>query len=357
MDLKSFAQNTVLLLLVVALSAGVSVVTSVLTEGYLNRYAQELAEGSIPPRLDEVRPRESADSYNEALRSVRESFAPSVVSLYPRVAPTARPEDKTYAWEDAYGFGVVLSSDGWVMTSRQALQGLPATSLQILVSNRVYDVANRVDDPSTNMVFLRARGDGLPVARFGESRTLSAGERVFAFEGGAHLVATTVLWMDAVSEAVHGSEVFPVALQTAAPGLSEGTVLSNARGELVGLVADGEIQPLHVVMPAIQDVLRSRDIERPLLGVRTLTLSRVKEVGEAPGLGARVVEAPRRGTPATLAGVRSGDVITHVDGEQLGLVRELYEILLDRRPGDVVTLRVLRGEETLDLPVELGRVQ
>jgi S1-C subfamily serine protease len=65
-------------------------------------------------------------------------------------------------------------------------------------------------------------------------------------------------------------------------------------------------------------------------------------------------EAVFRGSPADEAGLRQGDIITHVDGIKVDGDNPLDEILTRYRPDETVSLRVLRGEDVLDLELELG---
>ncbi len=84
--------------------------------------------------------------------------------------------------------------------------------------------------------------------------------------------------------------------------------------------------------------------ERPYLGIRFVMRAR----------GAEIVEVVP-GTPADEAGLRVGDIILEVDGQQVRPSRPLPEILLTYRPGDRVVLTVEREGEEIEIPMTLGR--
>jgi S1-C subfamily serine protease len=93
----------------------------------------------------------------------------------------------------------------------------------------------------------------------------------------------------------------------------------------------------------------------PLLGVstQTVTPALVAQYGLSVDAGALVLALPRGG-PADEAGMRNGDVIVSVAGEEVTGNPSLQERLLDHEPGETVEVTVARGAETLTLQVTLG---
>jgi S1-C subfamily serine protease len=104
-------------------------------------------------------------------------------------------------------------------------------------------------------------------------------------------------------------------------------------------------------------------LSRPWVGIWYTALTPIEQDQRELLLGyGALIEPPEetsgdavfKGSPADLAGLREGDIITHVDGVKVDGDNPLDEILTQYRPGETVSLRVLRGDEVLDLSLQLG---
>lgn len=341
--------------LVVALIAGAAagVAGAIATESYLDRYAAELASGSTPPRLGDERPRTSPGSYQESLVRVRERLLPSVVSWHRRLPETASVVRGSYTADGALGAGVVISSDGWVLTSADVFRAGQASQMVAVIDARVYDVLEAKEDAATGALLVKLDGANLPVVSFGDDTALGILDPLFAASTPTRMAAgfvAAILEEDILTT----SETFPVGFELdLGQELAAGSPVVNVFGDVVGfLQADGALRPLSSVRPVIQRILKGEDAARPRLGVSVAMLDRA--IGhEAYGVGALVVDRPAVGTPAREADVRMNDVILRAGGRDVGGGDTLARILLDYKPGDVITLSVKRGTETFDVNVTL----
>ena len=154
------------------------------------------------------------------------------------------------------------------------------------------------------------------------------------------------------------------------PGNSGGALV-DVDGTLIGIntAIAGDAQgigfaiPINLARPIMQQAVEGEALSRPWLGIWYTALTPVEQDqrGLLLGYGA-LIEPPEglsgsavfRGSPADEAGLRVGDIITHVDGTKVDGDNPLDGILTQYRPGETVSLRVLRGDEVLDLTLVLG---
>ena len=350
-DIKKTGITLLLISLISGAAAGI--IGAIATESYLDRYADALSSGSTPPRLGDERSRTSSGSYEESLKRAHERLLPSTVVWHRRLPETASAVRGSYAPEDAIGAGVVVSSDGWVLTSAEVFSVAQVGQMTAVIGGRVYDALEAKADTGTDALLVKIDGVNLTAVSFGDDGKLSSGDRVFAADGNTRLAPGIVLGFSE-TDLVTTSEALDVFMDLDLPrAVAAGSPVANALGELVGFVReDGSLRPLSFVLPAVLQALRGEEIVRARLGVEVVPLDRA--VGhEAYGAGALIVERPAAGTPARLAELEEGDVIMRAGGRDVGGTDTLARILLDTKHGDILTLTVKRGAETFDVDVAL----
>lgn len=347
-----------MLFLAVALIAGLSagVVGSVVTESYLERYTASLEQQGIPPRLSGERPREVGVSDADALTRVRDRVVPSVVMWYRALPEGSSVVKGSYVPGEAIGLGAVVSSDGWVMTTDEAVRGLSATQLIGVVGNRALVVTDLVKDPGTTSVFVKMDVSNVPVLSFADASRLQVGDSLYVM--GADEAFTRVQVTSTLQEApfLSSSDVFGGSLMVTLGGEGlPGAPVVDGAGELVGRIEDratDTVETLEWIMPALRQVLKGEPVTRPVFGVETVMLDQA--VGHAEmGVGALVVNAPAFGTPSRVAGIRVGDVLLRVGEKELSGTMTVARALLDAKAGESIAVQLKRGEETLDVDVVL----
>jgi S1-C subfamily serine protease len=153
------------------------------------------------------------------------------------------------------------------------------------------------------------------------------------------------------------------------PGNSGGALVDTG-GELIGIntAIAGEAEgigfaiPINLARPIMEQAIEGEELSRPWMGIYYTALTPVlqDQRGLLLGYGA-LVESPDitaaavlPGSPADQAGLRAGDIITHVDTVKVDGENTLDEILTQYDPRESLTLRVLRGEALIDLRLTLG---
>ena len=159
------------------------------------------------------------------------------------------------------------------------------------------------------------------------------------------------------------------------PGNSGGPVL-NSEGEVIGVASSvstgvlssrleyriGFAVPSNTLKELLPELLKDQELKRPWLGVGGGSVTR--ELKETRGMPDGVyVTRVYPGSPAALAGlvafqsirgIGRGDVITAVDGAEVTDMDDMVGYFNTQRPGDVVTLSVYRGQQTIEIEVELA---
>jgi putative serine protease PepD len=298
--------------------------------------------------------------------------APGVVDITAQttseVQNLVNPSDPSRERTTATGTGIVLDGRGNILTADHVVRR--ASSVTVTFSNGTTRTARILgQDASTDVAVLHIDPAGLtlhPLA-LGNASALQVGDPVAAigdpFDYQRSMSTGIVSGLDRTIQGLNGFSVGH-AIQTDAaidPGNSGGPLV-NARGQVIGIVdqiATGNsgaetstgvgfavsIDVAKAELAALEHGLR---VSHAYLGVAT-----APAVGTSSGNGV-LVEAVATGGPAAKAGVRSGDVIESVGGKQLRGVNGLISTLASARPGQRVTLGILRGSRHLTLHVTLA---
>ena len=262
--------------------------------------------------------------------------------------------------QQSIGSGVIISSDGYVLTNHHVVQDAGAVSVT-LSDRRQYEVEVVGIDRATDLAVLRIKNaTGLPAIALGDSDGLEVGEWVLAVGNPFRLRSTvTAGIVSALGREVNIiDDAFSVEdfIQTDAainPGNSGGALV-NLRGELVGIATAiateggsyegyGFAVPSNLALRVATDLISGGRVERGFLGVSIADVSprQAARLG-LDRVGGVLVRGVPEGSVAYRAGLRVGDVITHVGARPVDATNELQSAILRYRPGDEVPLVVRR---------------
>jgi serine protease Do len=305
-----------------------------------------------------------AAALDPALYDPRESLAPMIKAVGPAVvavdARGSAPGPGLFGPGEpvvqGLGSGFIVEADGLVVTNHHVIAD--ARSVQVRMSDgRSFEAKVVGSDPATDLALLRLEGaEGLPVVVLGKSDALEVGDWVVAMGNPMGLDHSATVGI--VSGKGRGSlglyrDSYIDFLQTdadIAPG-SSGGPLFNLRGEVVGIntavgasLQPGFAIPIDQAKRIVEQLRDGGEVVRGWLGAGN-------QLG-AKGPGA-AIGSVYEGTPAARAGLRPGDVIEALDGEPVADFEDLRARVGDRRPGEVVTLRVQRDGATIELTTTL----
>ncbi|HEX7051117.1 MAG TPA: trypsin-like peptidase domain-containing protein [Longimicrobiales bacterium] len=279
------------------------------------------------------------------------------------------------------GSGVLVSEDGYVLTSDHVVQQADRVTV-MLHDRRRFEARVVARDPSTDVAVVKIDGRNLPVARLGNSDDLVLGEWVLALgsplglqfsvtAGVVSAVGRTIGILDSVADGSTPTAPLEHFIQTDAainPGNSGGPLV-NLDGEVVGIntaIASptgfysgyGFAVPINLARRVAADLIRYGEVRRAYLGVLLSNVdpadAMVYDLEAAQG--AEVVSV-QQGSPAERAGLQLGDVIVRAAGQDVGTVSDLQAILAEQKPGTATRLDVIRYGRRLQLTVELGLIR
>ena len=303
---------------------------------------------------------EALDAYSRAVSSVAVSLSPSVASL--RVQRQTR-RGRVHA---GTGSGVVLTHDGFILTSAHVVAGSDGGSARFTDGRELrFEVAG--SDPLSDLAVVRADGDDLMAARLGDAERLRVGQLVVAignpngFEGSVTAGVVSALGRALPARAGRGVRVIDNVIQTDAalnPGNSGGA-LADGRGRVVGIntavagVGLGLAVPVSATTQRIIAALISEGrVRRAYLGIAGGPRPLPPRARAATGAerGVEVVELIA-GSPAERAGLRVGDVIFELDGDAIESATDLQRLMVAEQIGRHASVKLVRNGTVLELRV------
>ena len=261
--------------------------------------------------------------------------------------------------ENSLGSGVIVSEDGYVLTNNHVVS--EALEIAVLLADGRYAAAQVLgSDPDTDLALLKINLPGLSPVRMGRSETLRVGEIVLAIGNPLGLGQTVTQGIvSATGRSRLGLSTFEDFIQTDAlinDGNSGGALI-NTRGELVGIntaVLSGRTQPqstgigfaipVSMARGVMDQLIEHGRVIRGWLGVSSLELA--PDLARAAGLSTTRglwIEEVYPDTPAHAAGLRRGDILTHVNGHEIVFGQEALNLIAGMPPGEIVELQGKRG--------------
>jgi serine protease Do len=297
---------------------------------------------------------EALDAYSRTVAGVAERISPSVANL--RITRMTR-RGRVPA---GAGSGVVLTPDGFLLTSAHVVAGRGRQGRAAFVDGREFAV-------------LRSDARDLQPATLGEAERLRVGQLVVAignphgFAGSVTAGVVSALGRSLPARAGRDMRIIDNVIQTDAalnPGNSGGALV-NGRGEVVGVntavagVGLGLAVPINAATRKIIATLMTEGrVRRAYIGIaggpRPLPPRARKELGIEAGV--EVIEVVPE-SPADRAGIRAEDLIVEVDGVQTDDVNTLQQLMAADLIGKGVPVSVVRGSRVVELelePAELG---
>lgn len=319
-------------------------------------------------------------SYEDFGPSVAEKVLPSVVGI--QVHYTVNSIFGGTGTATASGSGIIISSDGYILTNNHVVSNTDSTSTnsfyQVSEANSVkvylygdaetaYDAKIIGTDAETDLAIIKIEKDGLPAAELGNSDELKIGEWVMAIGnplGLNYSVSTGVV--SAVNREVTDSDGIEYTLIQTDAAINQGNsggALVNSKGQVIGInfmkVSSVGVEGISFaipITPAIDvsnELIQYNKVRRPYLGITGSTVT--EQISKMYNLAIGVyVQSVDTFAKAGTSGLKGGDVITQIDGNEIKTMDELTEYIKSKNIGDVVTLKINRNGEELEISCELS---
>ena len=279
-----------------------------------------------------------------------------------------RPGQPTYRRENSLGSGVIVNSNGYILTNNHVING--ASEIQVgLRDGRQFPARIVGTDPETDLAVLQAAGGNLPVATLGNSETLRVGDVVMAIGNPFGVGQTVTLGIvSATGRSELGIATIENFIQTDAainPGNSGGALI-NARGDVVGIntaiFSDtgtshgiGFAIPMHIARDVLQQISDHGRVIRGWIGISAQELT--PALAESFGLRrprGLLISGVLEGGPADRAGVRPGDLLIAVDGKEASRAMRVLDLIAGHQPGDTLRLTLLRDGQPVEVEVDVA---
>jgi len=286
---------------------------------------------------------------------------------------------------EGVGSGVVYDVGGWILTNKHVLAG--ATSIDVrLKDGRDFKGTVYGNDTLTDLAILKIDGaSGLTPAPMGDSSTLQVGELAIAIGSPlgidypnsvtSGIVSALGRDITVAGDASSSGTNLHGLIQTDAainPGNSGGPLV-DASGRVIGIttaLADsaqgiGFAIPIDIAKPIMQQALAGEKLSRPFIGISYMPIDRGLAAKSnlpldhgawihAEDQNGNSTEAVVAGGPADMAGIKTGDIVTSIEGQPIDPTHPLEDILVRYAPGRTISVELYRDGTYMTVRVTLG---
>lgn len=347
--------------LAIALSLALNAAFTLFLFNQLKSSLAKETASSVPAQMVNYKPTQ-VNTKPAATFNVPENFTATAGLVTPAVVNISV---KNRAGLDVSGgSGVIISSDGYIVTNNHVIEMTGKVQVT-LHNNRSYTADVVGKDQTTDLALLKIDASGLSTIRYGNSDEVQVGEWVLAVGNPFNLNSTVTAGIVSAKgrniNILAGMYAIESFIQTDAvvnPGNSGGALV-NMKGELVGINSaimseSGGYEgysfaiPANLVKKVIRDLKEFGKVQRAVLGVVIIDVN--NEIAadlDLPNVEGVFVREISQGSSAEEAGLRMNDVIVGINGTKTKSVSELQEQVVRFRPGDAVSLDIIRNGRRL----------
>ncbi|NQU34039.1 MAG: trypsin-like peptidase domain-containing protein [Bacteroidetes bacterium] len=270
----------------------------------------------------------------------------------------------------AFGSGVIISSDGYIVTNNHVIDG--ADKISITFNDERETEAEVIGvDPSTDLALIKVNEDELPYLTFGNSDDVKIGEWVLAVGNPFDLNSTVTAGIVSAKarniNILGGQSSIESFIQTDAVVNrgNSGGALVNTVGELVGINAaiashTGVYEgysfaiPVNIVAKVVNDIMEYGETQRGYLGVQIQDINAdFAEANNLKDVNGIFVASVVEKSGAHDAGITQGDIILSINGKKTNSLSSLLGLIAQYNPGTVVTVEIIRDNKVMDFNVTL----
>ncbi|MCF8217540.1 MAG: Do family serine endopeptidase [Bacteroidales bacterium] len=262
----------------------------------------------------------------------------------------------------ASGSGVIISSDGYILTNNHVVES--AEEIKVTLNDkRTYDAKIEGLDPSTDLALIKIDEKNLPYLEMGDSDKLSIGEWVLAVGNPFNLTSTVTAGI--VSAKARNINILGkrsaiesfIQTDAAVNRGNSGGALVNTEGELVGINAaiasnTGSYTgysfaiPVNIAEKVANDLKKYGMVQRAFIGVTIRDInSKLAEKEDIDKLQGVYIDGVEDDGAADKGGLKEGDIIVSIDGNQVNSSGRLLELIAQYHPGDKVDINYIRNNK------------
>lgn len=271
---------------------------------------------------------------------------------------------QAYAEKDALGSGFILTSDGWLVTSKSVISSSKNSYLALTDDNKFYPVQKIIEDTLTGVVFIKISAVNLQVASLTDKDSLILGQEALVFNKNKDL---TINFLSQIKNCpdeqkgnlIRNTEKFCEFLKLGKDldNNFKGSALVALDQSVIGIAGDNGIIPSYYFKYLLNQTFKNGKIERPTLGIDFIELSSValsddnliKTLGNKGILIYRVI----KNSPAQKAGLLKDDIILKINNDSINGQFGLTELIQDYKKGDTLKLTIIREGKNREINLKL----
>lgn len=329
----------------------------------------EIGEAMVQPELPEVI---VTDGYSETVKAIAEKALPSVVGV--RTVETVSGYFRGSYDVEGIGTGVIVSSNGLILTNQHVVTSNPKSVTVTLIDGTEHAATVLYTDEIMDLAIIKIDATGLTPAELGDSDKLTVGETSVAIGNPLGLEyerSVTAGIVSALDRSIQlsSSQIEENLIQTDAAinsGNSGGPLL-NSQGQVIGINAYKDMAgeglgfaiPINIAIPFVNQILETGSYDGVQLGAVLLDRIILDYYTNDEGIvieeGIYIYDI-KAGSDAESKGLSIGDIVLKIDGDIVNTNTEFRSTLGNYKPGDMITLKISRDGEIIEIEVMLESV-
>jgi serine protease DegQ len=349
------------------------------------QFGRQLAEPIVA--LREVAPGISKGHAEASYAEAAQKAMPAVVNVFSSkdgsLPPDPRAKDPLFRYffgdrnnrkqqeqpASNLGSGVIVSSEGYILTNQHVVDG--ADQIEVALADGRTASAKVIGiDPETDLAVLKVNMTNLPTITLGRMDQTRVGDVVLAI-GNPFGVGQTVTMgiVSALGRNHLGINTFENFIQTDAPinPGNSGGALVDVNGNLLGIntaiysrsggsLGIGFAIPVSTARSVLESIITTGTVTRGWIGVEPQDVT--PEIAESFGLDQKsgaIVAGVLKSGPADRAGIKPGDILTSVNGQEITDTTRLLNVIAQIQPGTAAKVHLVRKGHQIDLDVMIGK--
>lgn len=368
-----------IVLAIISTIVGLGALAVVFVSGYISRNTPPSQEPSELQPLGGVAQAEQiaveGEEEESTVAMVARTATPAVVGISVLKVDSSSIFDGNAAEKWGVGSGVIVSSDGYILTNHHVAGGKSRRIIVSLSDGTNVDGVTVWSEPVLDLAVVKVNLTGLISIPLGDSDNLKVGEPAIAIGNPLGLQFQRTVTSGIISalnrtikiETEQGPNYMEDLIQTDAsinPGNSGGPLL-NSKGEVIGIntikvvsaEAIGFAVPVNVAKPVIESLVENGEFQEPYMGIFAYDKEVIPYIDGNVKIdnGVYVANIDESG-PAYEAGIRVGCIIKQIDGKDVNTMMQLRCCMYCKKPGDTIYVTHLeRGSnKTVTVPIKLS---
>ena len=322
----------------------------------------------------------SLNNYSDTAVFAASKVLPSIVGIKVDYTITSNFMQGMSQASQAEGSGIIISKDGYILTNNHIINSADssiyyevseATKVSVYLYNdeTAYEATIIGTDEQTDLAIIKIEKDNLTVAELGDSNSIKIGEFAMAIGNPLGMESSVTSGIiSAVNRSVtseDGTTYNLIQTDAAINSGNSGGALVNAEGKVIGIntlkLSGSGIEgmgfaiPINETIEIYKDLIDHGKVLRPYIGVGGIDLDKATAQYYNLPTGIYVKEIYSN-SPAALADLKQGDVITAIDGIKVNTMNELNDIKNNKKIGDEINLDVYRSGETKQIKIKLAEM-